>query len=144
MTTSSAAGEVIIEDTDAVATRTANEWQETAIWTDVSRITAPGWLRRLRIRTAPPRAQRVDRSAGPTTWAYTRRSTTLSCTPFYRAMLTLFQEPHGQKITIFADAQAASQRITSHAPGPGQRYTLAIAQHGSTEQTRLRATALRD
>jgi len=30
-------GEVIIEDTDAAATRTANEWQGTAIWTDGSR-----------------------------------------------------------------------------------------------------------
>ena len=46
----------------------------------------------------------------------------------YRAMLTLFQEPRGQNITIFADAQAALQRITSDAPGPGQRYALAIAQ----------------
>jgi len=31
-------GEVIIEDTDAAATRTANEWQGTAIWTDGSRL----------------------------------------------------------------------------------------------------------
>ena len=29
------------------------------------RITARGWLRRLRNRAAPPRARRVDRSAGP-------------------------------------------------------------------------------
>jgi len=43
-------------------------------------------------------------------------------------MLTLFQEPRGQKIIIFADAQAALQRITSDVPGPGQRYALAIAQ----------------
>jgi len=43
-------------------------------------------------------------------------------------MLTLFQEPRGQKNTIFADAQAALQRITSNAPGPGQRYAIAIAQ----------------
>jgi len=46
----------------------------------------------------------------------------------YRAMLTLFREPHGQKITVFADAQAALQRIPSDALGPGQRYALAIAQ----------------
>jgi len=46
----------------------------------------------------------------------------------YRAMLTLFQEPRGQKITIFADTQTALQRITSDAPGPGQQYALAIAQ----------------
>jgi len=57
----------------------------------------------------------------------------------YRAMLTLFQEPRGQKITIFADAQAALQRITSDAPGPGQRYALAIAQqaHDLWEQRRV-------
>ena len=57
----------------------------------------------------------------------------------YRAMLTLFREPRGQKITIFADAQAALQRITSDAPGPGQRYALAIAQqaHDLWEQRRV-------
>jgi len=57
----------------------------------------------------------------------------------YRAILTLLQEPRGQKITIFADTQAALQRITSDAPGPGQRYyALAIAQraHGLWEQRR--------
>ena len=55
----------------------------------------------------------------------------------YRAMLTLFQEPRGQKITIFADAQAALQTITSNAPGPGQRYALAIAQPmGATKSLR--------
>jgi len=31
-------GEVTIEDTDAAATRTGNEWQGTAIWTDGSRL----------------------------------------------------------------------------------------------------------
>ena len=57
----------------------------------------------------------------------------------YRAMLTPFQEPRGQKITIFADAEAALQRITSDAPGPGQRYALAIVQqaHGPWEQRRV-------
>jgi len=56
-------GEVIIEDTDAAATRTANGWQGDG---DLDgRITARGWLRRLRSRTVPPRARRVDRSAGP-------------------------------------------------------------------------------
>jgi len=59
----------------------------------------------------------------------------------YRAMLTLFQEPRGQKITIFADAQAALQRIASDAPGPGQRYALAIAQQAYDlwEQRRVSA-----
>jgi len=31
-------GEATIEDTDAAAARTANEWQRTAIWTDGSRL----------------------------------------------------------------------------------------------------------
>ena len=50
-----------------------------------------------------------------------------------------FQEPRGQKITIFADAQAALQRIASDTPGPGQRYALAIAQqaHDLWEQRRV-------
>ena len=45
-----------------------------------------------------------------------------------RAMLALFQEPRGQKVTIFVDVRTASQRITSDAPGPGQRYALSTAQ----------------
>jgi len=36
-------------------------------------------------------------------------------------MLTLGKEPRGKKTTIFADAQAALQRITSEVPGSGQR-----------------------
>jgi len=59
------------------------------------------------------------------TWARTRRSTTLSCTPF-TVLCSRFSK--GQKITSFADVQTALQRITSDAPGPGQRYALAIAQ----------------
>jgi len=57
----------------------------------------------------------------------------------YRAMLTLFQEPRCQNITILADAQAALQRITSDAPGPGQRYALTIAQqaHDLWKQRRV-------
>jgi len=57
----------------------------------------------------------------------------------YRGMLTIFQEPRGQKITIFTDTQTALQRITSDIPGPGQRYALAIAQqaHGLREQRRV-------
>jgi len=57
----------------------------------------------------------------------------------YRAVLTLSQEPRSQKITIFADAQVAFQRITSDVPGPKQRYALAIAQqaHSLWEQRRI-------
>jgi len=91
----------------------------------------------------------------------------------YRAMLTLFQEPRGQKITIFADALAALQdhirrtsdmlsrphnRHTTHGSngeslsnpmGPQpcrhrrQREGRRVGRGGSTERTRLRATALR-
>jgi len=112
-------GEVTIEDTDAAATRAANEWQGTAIWT------AREWLRRLRSRTVPPRARRVDRSAGP--HGQNQEVYDAELHAIYRAMLTLPQvEPRGQKITIFAEA--ALQRITFDAPGPGQRYTFALAQ----------------
>ena len=52
-------GEVIVEDTDAAASRTTGNRDLDG------RITARGWLRRLRSRTVPPRACRVDRSAGP-------------------------------------------------------------------------------
>jgi len=57
----------------------------------------------------------------------------------YRAMLTLFQESCGQKITISADAQAALQWITSDAPGPGQ-HTLSQSHnrhttYGSNEES---------
>ena len=49
----------------------------------------------------------------------------------YRASYDLaFPEPRGQKTVIFSDAQAGLQRIISDAPGPGQRYALAIAQQG--------------
>ena len=49
------------------------------------------------------------------------------------------QKKTKRKITIFADAQAALQSITSDAPGPGQRYALAIAQqaHDLWEQRRV-------
>ena len=88
-------------------------------------------------RTAPPRARRVDRSAGPpVTWEVYGAE----LHAIYRAMLTLFQEPRGQKTIILTDAQAALQRITSDAPGPGHRYALAIAQQahclrGSNEES---------
>ena len=54
-------------------------------------------------------------------------------------MLELFQEPRSQKITIFTDAQAALQRNTSDAQGPGQRYALTITQqaHDRWEQGRV-------
>jgi len=57
-------GEVIIEDTDAA--RGYQDGQRVAGDGDLDgRITARGWLRRLRSRTVPLRARRVDRSAGP-------------------------------------------------------------------------------
>ena len=48
---------------------------------------------------------------------YTGKNQDAELHAIYRAMLTLFHGPGGQKITIFADAQVALQTITSDAPG---------------------------
>jgi ribonuclease HI len=128
-------GEVIIEDTDAAATRTANEWQGTAIWTDGSRL-EDGSVGCAIARHHPEHGAwtGVRVHMGKNQEVYDAELHAI-----YRAMLTLFREPRGQKITIFADAQAALQRITSDVPGPGQRYAIAIAQqaHDLWEQRRV-------
>ena len=127
--------EIIIEDTDAAATRTANEWQGTAIWTDGSRLedgSVGCAVARHHSEHDAWTGVRVHMSKNQEVYGAELHA-------IYRVMLTLFQEPHGQKITIFADAQAALQRIISDAPGPGQRYALAIAQqaHDLWEQRRV-------
>ena len=62
-------GEVIIEDTDAAATRTTQRVAGTAIWTDGSRLEdGPVGMRS---RTIPP----LGHECG-STWARTKRSTT--------------------------------------------------------------------
>jgi len=84
-------GEVIIEDTDAAATRMANEWQGTAIWTDGSRLEdgsvgcAVAWNH-----------PEHDAWTGVLVHIYD-----VELHAIYRAMLTLFQESRGQKMTIF-------------------------------------------
>jgi len=117
-------GEVTVEDTDAAATRTANELQGTAIWTDESRL-EDGSVGCAVARYHPEHdawtGMRVHIGKNQEVHGAELHA-------IYRAMFTLFQEPRGQKITIFVDAQAALQRITSDAPSPGQRYALAIAQ----------------
>jgi len=62
----------------------------------------------------------------------------MSCTPF-TVLCSRFSKNPRPEDHIFADAQAALQRITSDAPGPGQHYALAIAQqaHGLWEQRRV-------
>jgi len=118
----------------AAATRTANEWHGTAIWTDGSRL-EDGSVSCAVARYHP------EHDAWTGVRAHMRKIQEVydaELHAIYRAMLTLFQEPRGQKVTIFADAQAALQMITSDAPGPGQRYALAIAQqaHDLCEQRR--------
>jgi len=91
------------------------------------------WLRRLRSRTCHPEHDAWT-GMGKNQEVYVAElHTHLPC------YAHAFQEPRGQKITIFADAQAALQRIASDTPGPGQRYALAIAQqaHDLWEQRRV-------
>jgi len=101
-------GEVIIEGTDAAARRTANEWQGMAIWTDGSRL-EDGSVGCAVARYHPEHDAwtGVRVHMGKNQEVYDAELHAI-----YRAMLTLFQEPRGQKITISADAQAALQRIT--------------------------------
>jgi len=116
-------GEVTIED---IGRRGYQDGQRVAGAGDLDgRITARGWLRRLRMRTAPPQARRVDRSAGPH-GQEPGESTTLRCTPFI-VLCSRFP----QKITIFADAQAALQRIIRRT-----RPRTAIRSRGHTTGTR--------
>jgi len=112
-------GEVTIEDTDAAATRMVSEWQGTAIWADGLRF-EDGSVGCAVARYYPEHGAWTGMRVhmGKNQGVYDAELHAI-----YRAMLTLFQEPLGQKITIFADDL---QRITSDAPGPGQRYALTI------------------
>jgi len=93
-------GEVIIEDTDAAATRTANEWQGTAIWTEGSRL-EDGYVG---CAVAPYRPENDA-------WTGVR-----------------VHMPDYRHLRRRSAAQEALQRITSDVPGPGQRQAVAIGQ----------------
>jgi len=78
------------------------------------------------MKTEPPPQSAISPIQSPLVYYNTTTYYSTELHAIYRAMLKLFQEPRGQKITIFADAQAALQKITPDAPGPAQRYALAI------------------